>query len=261
MEKSEYEVGSLKLSKRLKTLAAMVSSGNRLADVGCDHGYIPIALCLADMIPSAIAMDVKEGPLCRAREHISAYGLNDRIETRLSDGIEQLGEDEADTLLIAGMGGLLIRRILTVKDIPAAVKELILAPQSEISEVRRCIRNVGFYIEDEDMVLEDGIFYPIIRAVREPESFAADKEYKSEVPVKEGRQEIEDAFGPVLLRKRNPVLRRQLEDELETTNRILIQLENANNRSPAGDNREMRQRELEHKRELLLSALKEMTDP
>ncbi len=269
MERSEPAGGYPKLSDRLNALAAMVSPGNRLADVGCDHGYIPIALCLAGKIPSAVAMDINEGPLSRAREHIAEYGLEESIEARRSDGIGKLGEDEADTVLVAGMGGLLIVRILTERDIPVSVTELVLSPHSEVSEVRRCVRELGFSVADEDMVLEDGKFYPIIKAVRDPAEIAAGEERDSAGPGQqpepeqqsesERQQELEDAFGPVLLRERNPVLRTYLEGELNTTDSILSRLESVDDAS-GREVREARGKELEYKRELLLSALKEMTD-
>ena len=76
----------MQLSKRLSAVAGLVTRGNRLVDVGCDHGYLPVYLYLNHMIPSAIAMDVRPGPLSRAEEHIAQYGLGEYIETRLSDG-------------------------------------------------------------------------------------------------------------------------------------------------------------------------------
>ena len=95
----------MQLSLRLSAIAGLVTRGNRLVDVGCDHGYLPVALYLDGKIPKAIAMDVRKGPLSRAQEHISQYGLNTYIETRLSDGLEALKPGEGDTLVIAGMGG------------------------------------------------------------------------------------------------------------------------------------------------------------
>ena len=102
---------SVQLSMRLRAIAGMVTKGNRLADVGCDHGYLSIWLVSEKTVPSAIAMDVRPGPLSRARENISRYGLEDYIETRLSDGLTKLEPGEGDTLVIAGMGGPLMERI------------------------------------------------------------------------------------------------------------------------------------------------------
>lgn len=156
----------MQLSKRMHLLASKVTEGNRLADVGTDHGYIPIALVLRKKIPSAIAMDVNRGPLKRAEEHIRTYGLDTYIETRLSDGLHELMEGETDTVLIAGMGGALTVRILTEgTHCLDSVKELILQPQSEIHLVRKWLHENGFRIAEEDMVLDDGKYYPIMKAV------------------------------------------------------------------------------------------------
>lgn len=156
----------MQLSKRMRLLASKVTKGNRLADVGTDHGYIPIALVLEKRIPSAIAMDVNPGPLERAREHIRTYGLDTYIETRLSDGLHELKAEETDTVLIAGMGGALTVRILGEgTHCLDTVKELILQPQSEIHLVRKWLCRNGFRIVEEDIVLDDGKYYPVMKAV------------------------------------------------------------------------------------------------
>ena len=96
---------NVQLSRRLKTIAEMVTEGNRLVDVGCDHGYLPVYLMLNHRIPGAIATDVGKGPLARAQAHISKYGMGQYIETRLCDGLKGVRSGEGDTLVIAGMGG------------------------------------------------------------------------------------------------------------------------------------------------------------
>ena len=94
-------------------MASMVTTGGILADIGTDHAYVPIALVQRQKIKGAIAMDINEGPLARAQEHIRAARLEKYIQTRLSDGAEALLPNEADSILIAGMGGELILHILT----------------------------------------------------------------------------------------------------------------------------------------------------
>ena len=127
----------MQLSLRLSAIAGLVTRGNRLVDVGCDHGYLPVSLYLDGRIPGAIAMDVRKGPLSRAQEHISQYGLNAYIETRLSDGLEALKPGEGDTLVIAGMGGPLMERILTDgAEVRESFREMILQPQSDILSMR-----------------------------------------------------------------------------------------------------------------------------
>ena len=145
----------------------MVTPGKRLADVGTDHGYIPIYLTERGIIPSAVAMDINKGPLMRAEEHIREYDLTDKIETRLSDGLKNLKSEEADSMIAAGMGGGLVIRILSDSAQTAeALDELILQPQSEIQKVREYLCGHGYRIIREDMIFEDGKYYPMMKAVR-----------------------------------------------------------------------------------------------
>ena len=205
----------MELSKRLKAVAELVTPGMRLADVGTDHGYIPIYLTEAGVIPSAIAMDINKGPLERAKEHIREHGLEGKIQTRLSDGLKNLQMNEADCMIAAGMGGGLVIRILSEeRDTAGSLKELILQPQSEIDSVRKYLTEEGYRIVAEDMVYEDGKYYPIMKAV--PCMAGA-----GEIPYSE--EELE--FGRVLLQQAHPVLGQFLEREMEIQNRILSALE------------------------------------
>ncbi len=189
----------MQLSKRLWTVASMVRETGCLADIGTDHGYIPIFLVQQEKIKSAIAMDVKEGPLARARDNIRLYGLEDKIETRRSDGLEKLKEGEADSIVMAGMGGLLTIRILKAgQSILKGIKEFILQPQSEISEVRRFLQEQEYQIIEENMVEEEGKYYPMMRVVH-------------------GKMEpwtqIEYLYGKYLLERKDPCLLAFLEQE------------------------------------------------
>lgn len=230
----------MQLSKRLSAVASMVTEGNRLVDVGCDHGYLPLYLYLNKKIPSAIAMDVRPGPLSRAREHIAEYGLEKYIETRPSDGLLALSPGEGDTLTIAGMGGPLMERILTAKEeVRESFRELILQPQSDIPHFRRFLGEIGWEIVEEEIVLEDGKFYPMMKAVRgEARTVPGDMPYTPE-----------EAFGGLLLKKRHPVLKLYLERELRIRNEILEKLKEA-----AADDR---RKEVEEERRLVLTALEQ----
>lgn len=170
----------MQLSQRLSSVASMVTAGNCLADVGTDHGYVPIYLYERNIIPRAIAMDVNKGPLERAALHIAESGMKEAIETRLSDGLTALKPGEADSVVIAGMGGPLIIRILSAHpEITESLKEVILQPQSEISEVRIWLYEQGYEIVEEHMVFEDGKYYPMFKAVKNPEAEKlTDLEYK-----------------------------------------------------------------------------------
>lgn len=98
----------MQLSIRMQAVADMVTPGGKVADVGTDHGYVPIYLIEQNKAFHAIAMDVRKGPLARAGENIVRFGCSGRIETRLSDGLERLEPNEADTVIIAGMGACLL---------------------------------------------------------------------------------------------------------------------------------------------------------
>ena len=166
MNKKEFDKNNLPpISNRLKTVADMVPEGSKIADVGTDHGFVPIYLALSHRIEHAIAMDVRKGPLERATTHVKEYGLNDVIETRLSDGLEKLDQGEADTMICAGMGGPLMQRILESNPPRRfGLKTLVLEPQSEIMNFRIFLRENGYEIKKEDFLLEDGKYYPVIKA-------------------------------------------------------------------------------------------------
>ena len=196
----------VKISNRLMTAAALVTQGYTLADVGTDHGYIPIYLLQQKKIPAAIAMDINEGPLERAKEHIALYGLQAYIQTRLSDGVAALKPGEVEAVLIAGMGGGLVMHILKDGEkVCQSAKELILQPQSEIEHVREFLREKGYTILAEDMVYEDGKFYPVMKVQYQGENENAQK--ASEV------LKLSDLYGGLLLQNRHPVLKTFLEKE------------------------------------------------
>lgn len=187
------------LSLRLRTLADMVTPGNRVVDVGCDHGFLPIYLVRSGISPWVLAMDVREGPLTRAREHVAQYGLGEYIETRLSDGLQSYEAGEAETLVCAGMGGRLMAGILREGSRKArSFKEIILQPQSELSGFRRFLYEDGYEITKENILCEEGKFYFLMKAV-----WTGTR--------KEAREPLFEEFGERLLRERNPVLRDYLE--------------------------------------------------
>lgn len=231
----------VELSRRLMTIATFVKPGSRIADIGTDHGFLPIYLVQRGVISHAVAMDIRKGPLDRAREHIQETGLTEVIETRLSDGLEKLNAGEADTVIIAGMGGPLILEILErgMKVVPT-IGRFILSPQSDWNGFRKGIRRLGFVQCREEMVYEDGKYYLITEVQYRTEDGWAEKVDDTEQvrltegdaeavtmdPTGEGvaMQELKDKFGPFLLAEKNPVLKEYLEWQMGILNGILNKL-------------------------------------
>ena len=199
----------------MEAVAALCEKGSCGADVGCDHAYVSIYLLQHGVFEKMLAMDLREGPLSAARGHIEQEGLKERIECRLSDGLSAMEAGEADSVICAGMGGELMVRILTdgIEKIKAA-KQLILQPQSEVAGVRKFLNRNAFAITAEDMVFEDGKYYPMFRAVPAGE----DKTEDDMLYLEYGRQTLEG---------RHPVLKRFLEHRLTTETSVREQLEAA----------------------------------
>lgn len=183
------------LSYRMKQIAECVTDGNRLADIGTDHAWIPIYLVEQGIVPQAIALDVGEGPLNRAKENIKKHGLCQSIECRLSDGFDKLSGNEVDSIIIAGMGGALITRILKrAGDAFTGNKELILQPQSESYKVRKILHELQYQIVEERFLKEDGKYYNIIKALPGIQYFSETWQYQYGVYLPEKKNECFQQF-------------------------------------------------------------------
>jgi len=203
----------MSLSKRLLAATELVTKGNMVADIGCDHAYTSIYLCSEGIAPRVFAMDVNEGPLLAAKQHVTEAGLEDRITIRRSDGLAALVPGEAETILLCGMGGLLMMRILTDHpQVTAAAKELILQPQSEVAQVRHFLHNLNYEITAERMVKEDEKFYVMMRAVKTEGIPAYERECFYE-------------YGKLLLEEKNEVLKEFLQREYRLRTDVLAALE------------------------------------
>ncbi len=212
------------LSERMRAVAHMVSAGSVVCDVGCDHGLVSVYLVQQRISPRVLAMDLREGPLGAAREHVTAYCLEDRIEVRLSDGLHKYEIGEADTLVCAGMGGGLMRRILEEEPEKASsFRELVLQPQSETEAFRHFLRVNGYTILDETMLEEEGKFYQIMRAA--PNHAGQPERQSGGDLLPEELCKLEDRYGPILLRKKAPVFLAFLDREEKIYREILDNLQ------------------------------------
>lgn len=224
------------VSKRMEEVISLVSKGKRVADIGTDHGYVAIALVERKIAPFVVAMDVRKGPLSRAKENIEKYGFTKEIDIRLSDGLEQLKIGEIDTFLIAGMGSELITNILQRgSEIVHSVDEFIVQPQSEIYKVRKKIHTLGFRIEQEKMLVEDDKYYTMMKAVRGQESYENEWDY---------------LYGKYLLQEKNPILLEWLQKEYRLCESLYKKLESVVSLST-----EERKKELRKEMEMIKGAL------
>lgn len=188
----------MKLSTRLQMIADMVGITESIADVGTDHGWIPIYLIVNGKVDHAIAMDIAKGPLERAVQHITEHGLNDKIECRISDGMNCLAANEVNCAVIAGMGGDLIAHIIAEDS--DKVSELIVSPHTHPELVRETLLSNGYTITDECSCLDSDKFYVVIKAEK-----GIGRELLAE----------EYYFGPVLLNKKDSTLYAFLLKKLE----------------------------------------------
>ena len=228
----------IELSKRLQAVADLVSPGMRLADIGTDHAYIPIYLMENEKIPQAIAMDINKGPLERAEEHIKAHGLEHQIQARLSDGMAKLQAGEADCAVIAGMGGALMIKILEEgRETAFQLQELVLQPQSELKKFRIYLLENGYRVLTEDIVCEDGKYYPMMKV--KPGEMTGES-WKPE--------ELE--YGKYLLDTAHPVLKQFLEREIQICHGVLESLAKQDTKRAKERRREMEE-QIQHVQHIL----------
>lgn len=165
------------ITPRLKTIINHID-GKIIADIGTDHAYIPIYLIENGLADYIVASDIKEGPVAIARENIKKHNLEDKIEVRHGSGLSVLKNGEADTIIIAGMGGVLISEIIDENIDLAKNAELVLQPMNAQYELRKYLLSHGFKITNEDISIEGHKVYNIIIAHKgKSNTFDTDFEY------------------------------------------------------------------------------------
>lgn len=156
---------SIQLDPRLSLVASFVRQGSALADVGTDHAYLPVFLVQTGRCPRAVASDLREGPLRNARQTVREHGLESKIATVLSNGLDALEPRCADDVVLAGMGGILIAELLAraawLRD-PAV--QIIAQPMSHAEDVRRFFFQNGFALEREACAKESRHCYVAMAA-------------------------------------------------------------------------------------------------
>ncbi|MBM7688005.1 SAM-dependent methyltransferase [Enterococcus ureilyticus] len=205
------------LSKRLARVGELVPEQSRLADIGSDHAYLPVALVLQKKLDFAVAGEVVNGPFEAAKKQVKKNGLNDQITVRLADGLDAVEEtDKITAVTICGMGGVLIRDILEAgwkNQRLQGNERLVLQPNIGEKPLRDWLTVHGYTIIDEDILEENNKIYEIIVACRQE--------------VRVAYSEKERLFGPILLKKRSSIFQRKWQGEVKQRETILAQLAKA----------------------------------
>ena len=234
----------IKLSARMEAVIGLAGKGMCIADIGCDHALVSMASVERGLYNRALAMDLREGPLEAAKKNILEARLEDRIDCRLSDGADELKENECDAAIVAGMGGHLIINIVK-KNIGKfrMLDRFVLQPQSDVGAVRRFLKGEGFEIADEDMVFEDGKYYQMMLVIYRSEGAGKKNELYDDVSYE---------FGKQLIKKKNPVLKDYLEYREGILTNVIANIEQA---EMDADRKEERCGELNHELDLVRRGL------
>lgn len=201
------------LTTRLQQVANMVPQGTCMADIGTDHGYVPIYLVEKGIMDRAIACDIHQGPLERAKENLVSSGLAEKISLRLGGGLAPLEKGEVEGVTICGMGGLMIRQILEDEaEKAAALSWIILQPQNHVADLKYFLSRHHFRIEKESLCLEGGQLYEMMKVV--PGEMTPVSLLEAEIGVTEAYRD--DPLFPMhiqkLMKKRNFLIQGVAED-------------------------------------------------
>lgn len=206
----------MKLTDRLLKIASLVSDGKKIADIGTDHGYIPVYLLKEGKVPFAVLADVNKGPLDNAHKEVIQNNLLDKVDLRLGSGIEILEIGEVEEVIIAGMGGILISELLEAKkEVAHNVEKLILQPMQAQEELRYYLLNNGYEILEEVLVREDFRIYEIIVAKYTGKNTIIEDEIYYEVVIK-------------LLENKDSLFNDFIEKKIKTYSSIVNKLEGKN---------------------------------
>lgn len=214
------------LTDRLMAMANEVEKGETVADIGTDHGYLPMYLVKKEISPKVILADVSKGSLNKARNNIKEYMPDVKFDLRLGNGLKVIKKEEVDDVVIAGMGGVLITEILG-KDLSKSkkFKKLILQPRTAQGRLRHWLIKKGFRIENEQLVREGRFICEVITAVPgEPEEY---------MRINEGPDSIKWEMPPWVASLKTPLAKEMVESKLARENRILLSMEHSKTIKPS----------------------------
>lgn len=211
----------MKLAERLLKVASLVPPSSSIADIGTDHGYIPIYLIQQKKIKKAVAADIHKGPLERAKVHIAEKQLQDKIEVRLGSGLSVINKYEVEGAVIAGMGGQMIQSILEHDNsIARTLRWFVLQPQSHVADLRIWLQKNKYQIEKEVLIQEKHQLYEAIYVVQgEMKEFSF---LDAEIGVTKGRYEdllFKHHLGK-LIKKRNLMIQNIAAQSVNEINQV-----------------------------------------
>ncbi len=208
------------MSKRLQYIVDMVTYFDTIADIGCDHGYVCIELIKNNKVKKAIASDISYPSLKKTIDFVKVNNIDDRIETRVGDGLDVLNKDEVDAVIVAGMGGVLISDILK-KNYNLKFKEknplLILQPVQQAKDLRYYLYENKFEIVDEDIVFDMGKYYNIIVAKKI-------NEISNTYLTIEKCKDVYMEYGILNIIKKNILVREILEERIKNSKKLFDDL-------------------------------------
>lgn len=165
----------IKLSQRLQLIFDMIEEGETMADIGTDHGFLPMALWESGKCRQVILSDVNSGPLEKARENMGKAGIPMDMDMRMGDGLDTIQPGEVTTIVIAGMGGVLMTEILGGDlNKTHTFRKIILQPRNGQDKLRFWLVNHGFRIEKERLVMEKGKICEILLVTPDQSQVQAD---------------------------------------------------------------------------------------
>lgn len=213
----------IKLSERLKIIANEIEAGETVADIGTDHGFLPIFLWENKISPKVIMSDISSGSLKKAEDNCKELYPYETFDLRLGNGIEVLTDKEVDNIVIAGMGGILMTEILG-SDIKKAkgFKKIVLQPRNNIGFLRHWLLNNGFSVSNEQLVREGKYICEVLTVI--PKEIAVTRSM--------GSERIEYQFPLTLTNFAGPLTKEYLSNKLKAEGLILQNMEKGNNVSP-----------------------------
>ena len=204
----------MELSIRLKAIANQIDKCESVADIGTDHGYIPIYLVERGVCERAVASDINKGPINKAKKNISIEGLSKKIDCYLGPGLKPLKVNEVNGIVIAGMGGNLTRDIL-LADMKKVEKYnfMILQPAQNPEVLREFLYNNEYEIIDEDLILDDGTYYELFKV-----------KYNKRAEILKFEDDLLYEISPVLLKKKHPLMNDYIEAKISKCEKILTHI-------------------------------------